>query len=103
MIETTICTHVSNSGPSHGLSLVLTHKDEKVTHVQVATNTPARALHPGHYTPDIRYKVLWIGEIVKHKGIAKSKVLQGKKKAKVLHIYRLPHFDLLVDRWNLLN
>ena len=28
---------------------------------------------------DIRYKVLWIGEIAKHKGIAKSKVLQGKK------------------------
>ena len=36
------------------------------------------------------FKVLYIGEIVKHKGIAKSKVLQGKKKAKVLHIYWLP-------------
>ena len=40
---------------------------------------------------DIRYKVLWIGEIAKHKGIGETKVLQGKKKAKVLQIYRLPY------------
>ena len=38
---------------------------------------------------DIRYKVLWIGEIAKHKGIGETKVLQGKKKAKVLWIYWL--------------
>ena len=37
-----------------------------------------------------RYKVLWIGEIAKHKGIGETKVLQGKKKAKVLWIYWLP-------------
>ena len=39
---------------------------------------------------DIRYKVLWIGKIAKHKGIGETKVLQGKKKAKVLWIYWLP-------------
>ena len=39
---------------------------------------------------DTRYKVLWIGEIAKHKGIGETKVLQGKKKAKVLWIYWLP-------------
>ena len=39
---------------------------------------------------DIRYKVLWIGEIAKHKGIGETKVLQGKEKAKVLWIYWLP-------------
>ena len=38
---------------------------------------------------DIRYKVLWIGEIAKHKGIGKTKGLQrdcrknkGKKESK---------------------
>ena len=44
---------------------------------------------------DIRYKVLWIGEICKHKGIGETKVLQGKNKAKVLHIYWLPYSVLL--------
>ena len=38
---------------------------------------------------DIRYKVLWIGKISKHKGIGETKVLQGQKKAKVLWIYIL--------------
>ena len=38
---------------------------------------------------DIRYKVLWIGKIAKHKGIGETKVLEGKKKAKVLWIYWL--------------
>ena len=37
-----------------------------------------------------RYKVLWIGEIAKHKGIGESNVLPGKKKTKVLWIYWLP-------------
>ena len=44
---------------------------------------------------DIRHKVLWIGEIAKHKGIGETKVLQGKNKAKVLHIYWLPYSVLL--------
>ena len=39
---------------------------------------------------DIRYKVLWIGEIGKHKSIGETKVLQGKEEAKVLWIYWLP-------------
>ena len=41
---------------------------------------------------DIRYKVLWIGEIAKHKGIGETKVLQEKKKAKVLQIL-IPDID----------
>ena len=39
---------------------------------------------------DTRYKVLWIGEIAKHKSIGETKVLRGKEKAKVMRIYWLP-------------
>ena len=42
-----------------------------------------------------RHKVLWIGEIAKHKGIGGTKLSQGGKKAKVLWIYWLPKSDLL--------
>ena len=46
--------------------------------------------HESGFEKDIRYKVLWIGEIAKHKGIGETKVLQGKEKAKILWIYWLP-------------